>query len=184
MATLFDSRSGYGPISRAFHWLMALLFLWQFTSAVLRVFAKDTSIYSFFWSAHHQMGFALLALVLLRGLWGLLNVNRRPHRPNLAGKVVVLGHLTIYALMFAVPAVALLRTYGGGKGFSFLGIEIFEQTGVRNAALMAPGNALHGLLGWALLALIAGHILLALVHHFLIEDDTLRFMLGGKKSAV
>ena len=46
--TIWDSRNGYGVVSRSFHWLMALLFLWQFMSAILRVFAKDSAIYSFF----------------------------------------------------------------------------------------------------------------------------------------
>lgn len=180
MNTLLDDRNGYGLVSRAFHWSMALLFLWQFISAILRVVAKDTMVYSFFWSAHHQLGFALLILVVLRGIWGVLNIHRRPHKQNLAGKFASLGHLAIYGLMFIVPAVALLRAYGSGRGFSFLGIQIFEQTGVQNAALTAPGNALHGLLGWVLLAVIAGHVLMALVHHFALRDDTLRYMTGRK----
>jgi len=175
-----DNRNGYGLISRAFHWLMAILFLWQFISALLRVFAKDTELYNFFWSAHHQLGFALLILVFLRGLWGLLNISRRPHKHGHAGKLALLGHLVIYGLMFAVPAVAVLRTYGSGRGFSFLGVRIFEQTSVQNAALTAPGNALHGLLGWVLLAAVAGHVLMALFHHFALRDDTLRYMTGRK----
>lgn len=175
-----DSRNGYGLLSRVFHWSMALLFLWQFMSAILRIFAKNTAVYNFFWSAHHQLGFVLLILVLLRGIWGLLNIHRRPHKQSLAGKLALLGHLAIYGLMFTVPAVALLRTYGSGRGFAFLGIQIFEQTGVQNAVLTAPGNALHGLLGWVLLAVIAGHVLMALVHHFALGDDTLRYMTGRK----
>lgn len=178
--TFLDNRSGYGLISRTLHWLMALLFLWQFISAIARVFAKDTMFYNFFWSAHHELGFALLILVLLRGVWGLLNIHRRPHKQGIAGKLAALGHLVIYGLMFAVPALALLRTYGSGRGFSFLGIQIFEQTGVQNAALTAPGNMLHGLLGWVLLAAIAGHVLMALIHHFALRDDTLRYMTGRK----
>jgi len=176
----FDNRDGYGLISRAFHWSMAILFLWQFISAILRIFAKNTMVYDFFWAAHHQLGFALLILVLMRGGWGLLNIRRRPHKHSFAGKLALLGHLVIYGLMFAVPAVALLRTYGSGRGFSFLGVQIFEQTGVQNAALTAPGNALHGLLGWVLLAAVAGHVLMALVHHFALRDDTLRYMTGRR----
>lgn len=180
--TIWDTPSGYGRISRALHWLMAFLFLWQFLSAILRVVAKDTTIYSVFWSAHHQLGFALLVLVLLRGIWGVLNSGRRPHKSGHVGKLAALGHLVIYGLMFAVPVLALLRTYGSGRAFSFLDIRIFEQTGVQNAMLIAPGNALHGLLGWALLAVVAGHVLMALIHHFVLRDNTLHFMAVGKKS--
>lgn len=178
--TIWDTISGYGRISRFLHWLMAFLFLWQFISAILRVVAKDTAIYDIFWAAHHQLGFALLVLVLVRGIWGLLNSRRRPHKSGHVGKLATLGHLVIYGLMFTVPALALLRTYGSGRGFSFLGIRIFEQTGVQNAALTAPGNELHGLLGWVLLAAIAGHVLMALVHHFALRDDTLRYMTGHR----
>ena len=180
MATFMDNKNGYGIISRALHWSMALLFLWQFISAILRVFAKNTVFYRFFWSAHHQLGFALLVLVLVRGVWGVLNVRRRPHKQSLTGRIASLGHLAIYGLMFAVPAVALLRSYGRGRGFSFLGIQIFERTGVQNTLLTAPGKALHGLLGWTLLAVVAAHILMALVHHFALRDDTLRHMAGRR----
>jgi len=178
--TIWDRPSGYGLVSRALHWLMALLFIWQFASALLRVAAKDTAIYSIFWSAHYQLGFALLVLVLLRGAWGFLNLSRRPHKSGHVGKLAALGHIVIYGLMFAVPALALLRTYGSGRGFSFLGIQIFEQTGVQNAALTAPGSALHGLLGWVLLAVIVGHVMMAFIHHFALRDDTLRYMTGRK----
>ncbi len=78
----WDSRNGYGLVSRSLHWLMAFLFLLQFTSAILRVFAKDTAAYHFLWPAHHEIGFALLVLVLLRGFWGLANI---AHRPRVIG---------------------------------------------------------------------------------------------------
>ena len=33
----WDSPAGYGTVTRALHWGMAALFLWQFASAALRV---------------------------------------------------------------------------------------------------------------------------------------------------
>ena len=141
---------------------------------------KDAPIYNFFWPTHSQVGFALLLLVLVRGVWGLLNLSQRPHKSGMVGKLAGLGHLVIYALMFAVPALALLRTYGNGRGFSFLGIGIFERTGIQDPALTAPGNAAHGLLGWVLLAVIVGHVAMALFHHFVMRDNTLRHMTGRR----
>ena len=178
--SIWDGPNGYGVISRMLHWLMAALFLWQFTSAILRVFIKDTALYSFFWSSHFTIGFSLLLLVLLRGIWGLLNLSGRPHKPGVMGKLAGVGHLVIYALMLAVPALALLRSYGNGRGFSAFGIQMFEQTGIQNAALTAPGNAFHGLLGWVLLAVIIGHVLMAMLHHFALRDNTLRHMTGHR----
>ncbi len=180
---LLDNPNGYGVISRSLHWLMAVLFVWQFISTTLRVFAKDTPIYNFIWPTHYQVGFALLLLVLVRGAWGLLNASRRPHKTGLIGKLAAFGHLVIYALMFVVPALALLRSYGNGRGFSFLGMEIFAQTGVQNPALTAPGSAAHGLLGWVLLAVIVAHVLMAFIHHFALRDNTLHLMTGRRTAS-
>lgn len=176
----FDSPDGYGLISRSLHWLMVVLFSWQFITAILRVFAKDTAIYDLVWSTHSQLGFALFLLVLVRGLWGLLNLSMRPHRSGVLGGLAGLGHLVIYALMFAVPALALLRSYGNGRVFSFLGLQVFESTGIQDAALTAPANAVHGLLGWLLLAAIIGHVLMVFVHHFAMRDNTLGLMTGRR----
>ncbi|MCX2698401.1 MULTISPECIES: cytochrome b [Ochrobactrum] len=175
-----DGSDGYGAVSRSLHWLMVVLFVWQFITTILRFFAKDTAIYNLIWPTHFQVGFALFLLVLIRGVWGLLNLSRRPHKSGVLGKLAGLGHLVIYGLMFVVPAVAVLRSYGNGRGFSFLGIQIFERTGVPNTLLTAPAIAVHGLLGWLLLAAIVGHVLMVFVHHFAMRDNTLELMTGRR----
>lgn len=179
---IWDSATRYGAVSRAFHWLMVLMFLWQFSSAILHALAKGTGIYNLFWSAHFQLGFAILVLAVLRGVWGLLNLSRRPHEGGLNGKLAALGHLVIYGLMIAVPLIALIRNYANDRAFSFLGIEIFGQTGVKNPELASIGNW-HGFLGWTLLVIVLGHIAMALLHHFAMRDDTLRRMAGPRSAA-
>ena len=176
-----DNEQGYGYVTRFLHWSMALLFLWQFTSGLLRVIVKDTDIATFFWRTHHSIGFTLFLLVLIRGAWGLFNARHRPaHTRNLMGRAAQLGHLLLYVLMIVVPALAILRAYGRGRGFQPFGVPLFEATGVQMPALMAPGNALHGLLGWGLLALIAGHITMALVHRLVWKDGVYQQMVRGK----
>jgi len=159
---------------------MALLFLWQFTSGLLRVLIKDTDIATFFWRTHHSIGFTLFLLVLLRGIWGLINLSRRPsHGTHFLGRCASLGHLAMYLLMIAVPGLAIVRAYGRGRGFAPFGVQLFEPTGVELPTLMAPGNALHGLLGWVLLALIAGHIAMVLLHRYVWKDGVTARMIRG-----
>ena len=50
--------------------------------------------------------------------------------------------------------------------------------------LMAPANAAHGLLGWALLALTLGHVAMALAHAYLWREDTLTRMLRGRPASI
>jgi cytochrome b561 len=168
-------------VSRFFHWLMALLFAWQFTSALLHLLARETAVAKFFWSTHFTVGLGLFVLVLLRGTWGLINATSRPpHGSSLVGRAAVAGHLTIYALMIVIPALAILRAYGRGRGLAVLDVEIFAATGTEVPALTAPGNALHSPLGWVLLALIAGHAAMSLVHRRVWNDDVIGRMTYGR----
>lgn len=180
-ARIADNPSGYGLVTRTLHWGMAVLFLWQFTSALLRVFAEDTAIEGFFWSTHYSVGFTLWVLVLLRGVWGLMNLSRRPSHagPPVLAKAATAGHALLYALMVVVPTLAIMRAAGGGRGFSVYGVELIAPGGEQSAALTAPGNALHGLLGWVLLAMIAGHIVMALYHRFVRNDGTFERITTG-----
>ncbi len=181
---MFDGRTGYGAVTRALHWGMALLFAWQFTGALLRVLAEDSAIEGFFWSTHFSVGFTLWLLALLRGAWGLANLSRRPGHDGSTALAAAarLGHLALYLLMIVVPTLAILRAVGRGRGFSVYGIELVAPGGEPIPALTAPANALHGLLGWTLLALIAGHVAMALVHGFVFRDGVLLRMLRGRSA--
>ncbi|TXN01604.1 cytochrome b, partial [Methylobacterium sp. WL103] len=86
MARWLDTPERYGPVSRGFHWLMAALFAWQFTGALLYVGIGDTALTRFVGSSHFTLGFTLFVLVLLRGAWGLANLRRRPPHPGRAGR--------------------------------------------------------------------------------------------------
>lgn len=176
-----DTPEGYGPVSRAFHWGMTLLIVWQFTSALLRVFAEDTAIEGFFWSTHVTVGFTIWWLAILRGAWGLANLSRRPrhHGPPLLARAATLGHLALYALLILVPSLAIARAFGNGRGFTVYGLQL-AAPGEPNPALTAPGNALHGLLGWVLLALVVGHVAMALWHGYVRRDGTLEHMTRGR----
>ena len=177
--SLNDSERAYGRITRALHWGMALLFVWQFAGMIIKVTVGRSALTAFMVGTHRPVGLVLLALCVLRILWALGNRTRRPaYADDLVGRLARLGHFAIYALMFFIPALGLLRQMGSGKAFSFLGIPVSTSTGVEVAWMTAPANLLHGVLGWCLLALIAGHVLMVLVHHLHLRDGTLARMWG------
>ena len=183
--SIFDDRQGYGIVIRTLHWLMAALFAWQFTGALVHLLAPQSGARQLFWPTHTTVGFSLLLLVLLRGAWGLANARRRPQQASRRlGRAALVGHLAIYALMVAVPVLALVRTYGGGRAFSYFGLTIFGATGNRVPGLMAPGNALHGPLGWTLFALILGHVAMSFVHRFAWKEDVIGPMTRGRRQAL
>ena len=91
-----------------------------------------------------------------------MNLSRRPPSINLAAK---LGHAGLYGLLLLIPALALLRQYGSGRAFEPFGLPLMSGfDGDKIAWMVEPGNLLHGVLGWVLLAMIVGHIGMVLLH--------------------
>jgi cytochrome b561/biotin carboxyl carrier protein len=114
------------------------------------------------WRVHKPTGTLLMGLVVLRAGWALLHARQRPPR---ASRAAHLGHLALYALMFAVPCIGLLRQYGSGRAFAPFGIPLMHARADGKIEWMTQlGSLLHGELGWVLLALVAGHVFMALWH--------------------
>lgn len=180
-----DRPAGYGRVSRTLHWMMAGLFAWQFTSALCNRFAPETTLRDFFWSMHFNFGIILWCLVFVRGAWGLANLSRRPSykgpRPQRRAAGIV--HLALYGLMVTIPTLSLLRAYGGLRGMRFFGQQIFEPREEAIQPLVALGDALHGELGYTLLALVAGHVAMALWHGMVRRDGILQRMTRGDERA-
>lgn len=176
---IWDTPTAYGIISRCLHWGMALLFLWQFVGMGLRIALGRTPLVSFWVGTHASVGTLLFALVLIRIVWATLNLRRRPpHDAGLSGLAAKAGHLALYILMLVIPALAIVRAYGSGKGLKFFGQPLIAPTGVEVPALTAPASAFHGLLAWVLLALVAGHVIMVIVHQKLWRDNIAARMMG------
>jgi cytochrome b561 len=179
-----DTPEAYGLISRALHWSMAALFAWQFAGMALRQLGVLLPLAHVIRGSHTSLGTLLLALVLLRGAWGLLNLRNRPPAPTHGpGRLATLGHLVLYALMLLVPLLALARAYGANRAFSPFGIPLFSGSQGETLWMVAAGNALHGELAWLLLALIGGHVMMALAHRWLWRGDVIHRMAGSGTSA-
>ena len=171
-----DNQKRYGRVSRILHWGVALLIVWQFLSAAAHYFLEDTAIEAFFWPTHKPLGVLLLVLVVLRLLWALINISRRPTSVSLLAKF---GHIALYSLMIAVPVTALIRQYGSSRAFEIFGIKIFSGfEGGKIQWMMDLGKNWHSELGWALLALIVGHIVMVMWHKRSAKNNTLPRMWG------
>ncbi|ANI29268.1 hypothetical protein PL78_05360 [Yersinia entomophaga] len=175
-----DTPSRFGLISRTLHWLMALLFLWQFFSVIVwHTFGRTAfTLWMDKQGSHATVGFLLFILVIIRALWRGFNRHRYPlSRPNKANKIAIVGHITLYLLMFVIPFLALLRCYADGKGVVVMGIPVLPATGIEIKGITVWIDMMHGPLAWLLLFCIGGHILMAIIHSFIRRDANLRPMI-------
>uniref|UniRef100_UPI0033424D77 cytochrome b n=1 Tax=Castellaniella defragrans TaxID=75697 RepID=UPI0033424D77 len=175
--TLRDSRERYGAFSRFLHWGMALLIAYEFVTAITHALAKESALDNVLWATHRPLGLLLLILMVLRVVWAFSNARQRPEASSVLSW---LGHVAMYGLILLIPILALMRQYGSGRAFSPFGLPLMSGfEGEQIKWLMAPARMFHGLLGWVLLALIVGHVIMTLVHRYRPGDrDVLPRMLG------
>lgn len=180
---LRDTPQLYGRITRLLHWAIATLMMWQFIGMGLKLALGRHPVAGFFVGSHQMVGTVLFVLIALRVVWSLANRGNRPHHgAGLIGLAARLGHLSLYAAMVLVPVSALLRAYGSDRVFAPFGFQIFAPQQPPIAWMVEFGSLIHGELGWVMLALIAGHVLMVGVHEGMWRDGTLSKMAGRRRA--
>lgn len=150
---------GYSARQIRLHWIVTALIVLQFVlhdpiSAAWDLI-EDGQTHRFHWLIlSHVLGGGL---VLIFALWRLVLRATRgvppppASEPPLLRAAAHLGHLALYALMIAMPLSGMAAWFGG----------------IHAAA------ELHELVKFALLALVAVHVLAALWHQFWLKDGLL-----------
>lgn len=150
----------YSRLQKLLHWLTALVILAQFVfpdaiGAAWRAFRQGTQLAPDpMVLAHIGGGFAVLAFALWR-----LALRARHGVPPAQGSALVAraahwGHIALYTVMVLTAASGATAWFGG---------------------VTAAGEA-HEVLKTLLLLLIAGHVVMALWHQFVLRDGTLARM--------
>lgn len=170
-----DSKERYGKVSIVFHWGMAVLIGWQLLKFGDRIAEGEHWIGQTLVPWHLSIGALLLGLIVARLLWVASQRRHRPEQDPATAWLVKGGHGLLFAGMLAMPVTGVLVMVGGGYGLTAFGLELIAK-GDKVAWASAIG-ALHSPIAWALTALVIGHIAMALFHHFVRRDDTLRRML-------
>lgn len=181
---LRDTPQAYGLVTRALHWSVAALILWQFLGMGLRLVFGRQPFVGFFVGTHQPVGTVLFLLIVLRILWALANRRDRPgHGDGPLGLAARAGHALLYLVMAAVPMVALLRAWGGERPFAPFGIPVFPGRETPIAWTQSLADALHGELAWLLGLMILGHVVMVGLHEGMWRDGTLARMAGRWRRA-
>lgn len=175
----------YTLVQRLLHWLLALLVIpalgvgltlgWLGFDGTKDAFGGEVT--NALYTGHKTMGVLILALMALR-LVLRLTLGAPPPVPTLtwferlASQVV---HALIYLVLLAQPIVGWLATAAGGYPVQFFAWTLPGLI-AKDTDLSENLFQLHGVLGWALLALLALHIGAAIMHGYLKRDGVMRRM--------
>ncbi|MFD1560982.1 cytochrome b [Paraburkholderia silviterrae] len=166
----------YDAVARLLHWLVVALVGAQFVLGwTMPDVHRDTQPVGLI-AAHLIVGTALLAAMALRILW---RATHRPPAGELSGPLRVLSSLThgaLYALLVAVPVLGCINASSRAWPLTLLGVVPLPALSPAGSSFGHAMGDIHGVLAWALLALIGLHVAAALLHRFVFRDRTLQRM--------
>jgi cytochrome b561 len=179
------STSHYDPLSRAFHWITAIVVTIAFIlgpggfGRLMRQGVDPATRSDIVW--HETLGVLVFLLTVLRLLWLAL----RPAAPQiamagwmqLAAKLV---HVALWALLLALPITAVLALGSEAHPLTLLGgIRVDQMPWIANSAIakLADWGDVHQFLGDAIMWLAGLHALAAVYHHVALKDGVLLSML-------
>jgi len=168
----------YTRTAKALHWIMAILIGGLL---VLGLYMQDLPLSPqklALYSWHKWFGVTVFVLLWFRLAWRLshpppdLSDSLSP-RLRLAAHV---GHASLYVLMFLIPLSGWLMSSAKGFQTVWFGLVPIPDLIGKSRALGDLLQQVHKVLNIILMLTLAGHILAALWHHFVLKDDTLRRM--------
>jgi cytochrome b561 len=177
--TFRNTKSSWGSVSKAFHWLVVLLIVnqWWIAERADNLPLGMAKIQALAW--HKSFGLTILMLAVLRLVWRLMNpvpdltAESRPWERALAR----LSHFLLYGLIFALPVSGWLMSSARNFPVSWFKLFQFPDLVAPNEQLFQQMRALHHLLFSALVVVALLHIAGALKHHFIDRNDVLKRML-------
>lgn len=175
---LKNSDVHFGLIAILLHWIMAILIISMLALGLymtpLPISLEKLKLYGW----HKEYGFLVLALVILRLTWRLINKTPDlsiPWYEKIAARMV---HWAFYVFMFAMPISGWLITSAAGLPASFFGLLTLPNLIAPNEESRLFFQMVHQWLGYALIVTIVLHISGALKHHLIDKDDILRRMIS------
>lgn len=178
-------RTDYTLGAKSLHWLIALLiFVLLPLGWIMDDFSGAQKVQAF--NLHKSLGVIVLALMALRVAWrGLYPAPDLPSTmPKLEQTAAKLGHLALYALLFAMPLTGWALISTSTKPSLFFGYAAIPlisylselPADVKHNTHEMLENA-HGLLAYALAGLVAVHFAAALRHALVLKDGVLPRMM-------
>lgn len=168
----------YTATAIVLHWLMAVLILGSFAVGVymsgLPLSPTKLRIYSW----HKWAGVTIFLLTLLRLAW------RATHRPPALPATMPrwqqyaahIGHALLYLLMIVIPVSGWLMSSAKGFQTVYFGVLPIPDLLSKDTALGDRLRDVHQALNFLMLALVSGHVAMAVKHHFVDRDDILTRM--------
>jgi cytochrome b561 len=173
-----ESPARYTFAAIALHWLTAVLIVVSVGLGLYMVGLKLSPLKLRLYSWHKWVGVTIFLLVVARLLWRTANAPPRPiASPKWQHAAAVINHWLLYVLLVCIPISGWLMSSAYGVRVVYFGVVQLPDLVGKNKELADSLKALHEILAFTMLSLVAVHVVAALKHHLLDRDAVLSRML-------
>lgn len=174
----------YGSLSIGMHWLMVLLLIAVYAMINLHDLApKGSELQAELKVWHFMFGLSVLVLVFARlaaRLFAGATPLITPPLPRWQKGLAKAMHIVLYVFMLVMPVFGWLAVSAKGDPVLFLGMQLPPLIGY-DKALYDTLKEIHETIGTLGYYLIGLHAAAALVHHYVVHDNTLLRMLPRRR---
>lgn len=168
----------YDRFSVLMHWLMAAMLLAQLALGLwMTELPKDASgIRASWFNVHKSIGMLLGLLVIARLIWATM----RPRvvelqLPRTQHVLALVNHRLLYVFMLLAPISGFLGSVYSGYPIRFFGMKL-PKLAERWDSAKALLSIVHEISVYAMLLLVAAHVLAFVHHQFILKDGLIRRM--------
>ena len=161
------SENSWGLIAKVFHWLVALLILWQlftgYNLSTLEFSPQKIALIQF----HKIFGTFILVFILLRIVWRFFNTHpSNKNLPRFHRIVSLIVHNFLYILVILTTIQGTLMTQVGGFDVKLLGLITLPRLISENLDMYPLFKSFHYTLWMLLLFTFIMHLIAGLYHRF------------------
>jgi cytochrome b561 len=170
----------YDPVARGLHWLIAGLAVivvalgWGIPGA-----ARETGSREVLLLLHRSIGLLIIAVMLARALWRL--GHPPPPLPSSLALIERLAahanHLLLYVFFVVQPVSGYVNAAAAGHSVNLFGIVAIPPLLPEDGRLSQIANAVHLVGQFVVYALVAVHVVAALMHALIRRDGIFERML-------
>ncbi|HSG55463.1 MAG TPA: cytochrome b, partial [Paracoccaceae bacterium] len=184
--SLSNTESLYGSVTRAFHWLTALLVLTLIAVALIAdelpyETSEQLARKAWMFSLHKTLGVSVFFISVLRILWALAQPKPDPLHPERRVETFVAeaAHWLLYGSLVLAPLSGWIH-HAASEGFAPIWWPLGQSLPLvpKSESVSAFFGGLHWVFTNVMIFTILAHIAGALKHHLIDKDNTLRRMLG------
>jgi cytochrome b561 len=171
-------------VTIALHWTTVALIVGMFATGLSMGLATDHEQEETLLYLHRSLGALTWVTAFCRIVWrlGFAFIPPLPSAmPKVQQHLAKLSEFGLYALLLVQPLTGLAQSLTRGRPFPLLAWQA-PAVMARDKALTHLFHGIHAFSAWALLGLIALHILAALFHRFVVKDEVFGSMAPWKPS--